>query len=82
MQIKPYKHITPSGPAIATELVVTSLQDNLLDAVTFRCRLMDADGAEVATTHVSLNAGNYGTWDATAEGAHRICAAAIGLTLI
>lgn len=82
MKIKPKKIIVPgSGIKTAEHLVVVSESDNLVDSVSFRATLKDADLTELVSAHVNLDASNYGTWDATVEGAHRICADALELKL-
>jgi len=83
MKITPKQLIIEGvGLMAADQLVVTSEYDNLVNEVTFRASLQNADGAELTWAHVSLDAVNYSTWDASAVGAHRICAQALGLELI
>jgi hypothetical protein len=70
------------GLVAADQLVVLSEFDDLVANVTFRASLQNSDGAELTWAHVMLDASNYATWDASAVGAHRICAQALGLDLI
>jgi hypothetical protein len=83
MKIEPKQVILEGlGPRAADHLVAISEFDNLVDSATFRASLRDADGVELVWVHVKLDASNYASWDASAVGAHRICAAVIGVTLI
>jgi hypothetical protein len=83
MKITPKQLIIEGvGLMAADQLVVTSEHDNLVDEVTFRASLQNADGAELTWAQVSLDASNYASWDASALGAHRICAEALGLELV
>ncbi len=81
MKIKPQKVFTPTGTTEASSISVSSILDNLVNSVVFRVSLQDADGGEVASTQVTLNDGDYPKWDATSDGAHRICAAKLGLVV-
>lgn len=82
MLIHPAKVILANGVCLATQLIVTSQHDNLVDTVTFCARLLGDDGSELVSTQVSLDASNYANWDATSLGAHKICADVLGLTLL
>jgi hypothetical protein len=83
MKITPKQLIIEGvGLMAADQLVVTSEHDNLVSEVTFRASLQNADGAELTWAQVSLDASNYASWDASALGAHRICAEALGLELV
>lgn len=83
VSIKPAKAYVNGRQMIATQFNVKSLNDNLYDAVTFLYTLLDENGvwAGEATTSL-IGRDNYLTWDATASGAHKIVADAIGLELL
>lgn len=82
MNIKPHKLILTSGVATATQIAVSSVLDDLVDQVTFRVRLISAEDCELLQTSVALSGADYKTWDGSSAGAHKICAEALGLTLI
>jgi hypothetical protein len=83
MKITPKQLIIEGiGLMAVDQLFVTSEYDNLVNEVTFRASLQNADGDELTWAHVFLDASNYASWDASALGAHRLCAEALGLELI
>lgn len=87
MQIKPHNVIVPGfGIQTAEQLVVTSDGDDLRASAELRVALLSAAGAELVWTHMALTGSDYTAWDAYAPdyhgGAHKIAAAALGLTLI
>lgn len=87
MRIQPQNIIVPGcGIRTAHQLIVTSDGDDLRTAADLRVALLDADGVELVFTHIRLSGDQYAKWDSYAPdyftGAHRICASALGLTLI
>jgi hypothetical protein len=67
----------------ATQFNVVSISDNLYDSVTFKYTLYDANMVWSGESTVSLEGREaYVTWDATATGAHKIVANAIGLEIV
>lgn len=81
-QIKPAKAFC-NGVCVTVENInVRSVDDNLVDAVTFRYTLATADGVWAGEGSHSLTPDTYSTWDATDRGAYEIVCAAIGLELV
>ena len=67
----------------ATQFNVVSINDNLYDSVTFKYTLYDANMVWSGESVWSLEGREaYLTWDATATGAHKIVADAIGLEIV
>lgn len=67
---------------IATQLNVTSVQDNLFDHVIFKYVLLDASNQWAGESTFALEGlEQYLQWDTSAHGAFGIVAAGIGLTL-
>ena len=82
VQIKPAKAYVNGKQMIATQFNVKSLNDNLYDSVTFLYTLLDENGVWAGEATTSLEGREaYTTWDATATGAHKIVAQAIGLEI-
>lgn len=83
VKIKPAKAYVNGKQMIATQFNVKSLNDNLYDEVTFLYTLLDEHGVWAGEATTSLSGrDNYVTWDATASGAHKIVAEAIGLEIV
>jgi len=82
--IKPYKVPTSEGMCDVSVMAVKSIYDNLEDNVTFQADFFIQRGRELIHTNqvnVSLGADTYKTWDATMEGAYKLVAKKIGLTI-
>jgi hypothetical protein len=83
VQIQPQLAFANGKKMQATQFNVVSISDNLYDAVTFKYTLYDANMAWSGESTVSLEGREaYVTWDATATGAHKIVADAIGLEIV
>lgn len=83
VQIEPAKAYVNGKQMIATQFNVKSLNDNLFDSVTFLYTLLDENGVWAGEACTSLEGReNYIKWDATASGAHKIVAEAIGLEIV
>lgn len=83
VSIKPAKAYVNGKQMIATQFNVKSLNDNLYDAVTFLYTLLDEHGVWAGEATTSLEGReNYLKWDATASGAYKIVADAIGLEIV
>ena len=79
-------NITPTvafvnGTKMTAEAInVVSVSDNLFDHVIFKYTLLTAQGEWAGEASFELKGReNYTTWDASAEGAYQIVAAAIGV---
>lgn len=87
MKIKPYR-VMVSGLGIRTaeQISVISNRDDLRGRADLRFALLDAGGEEIAFTHLTLTTEQYALWDTYApdysNGAHRICAAELGLVIL
>lgn len=64
-----------------TKVNVQSIEDNLVDKVTFKYTLSDESGAWAGAGRFTLGPENYKEWDATDRGAYEIVCKNIGLTL-
>lgn len=83
VKVKPSKAYVNGKQMIATKFNVKSLNDNLHDEVTFLYTLLDEYGAWCGEATTSLSGREqYLTWDATATGAYKIVADAIGLEIV
>ena len=83
VNIKPAKAYVNGKQMIATQFNVKSLNDNLHDEVTFLYTLLDANGSWCGeATTALIGRDSYLTWDATATGAYKIVADAIGLEIV
>jgi hypothetical protein len=83
VKVKPAKAYVNGKQMIATQFNVKSLNDNLHDEVTFLYTLLDENGTWCGEATTALSGrDNYLTWDATATGAYKIVADAIGLEIV
>lgn len=83
VNIKPSVAYANGKRVIAEKFSVKSLNDNLHDEVTFLYTLLDANGVWCGeSVHILSGRENYTKWDATASGAHKIVAQAIGLEIV
>jgi hypothetical protein len=83
VQIQPQLAFANGKKMQATQFNVVSISDNLYDSVCFKYTLYDANMVWSGESTVSLEGREaYVTWDATATGAHKIVAAAIGLDIV
>jgi len=83
VKISPAKAYVNGKQMIATQFNVKSLNDNLHDEVTFLYTLLDENGVWCGEATTALSGREaYLTWDATATGAHKIVADAIGLEIV
>ena len=82
VRIKPAVCYANGKRVIATQLNVTSVQDNLFDHVIFKYTLLTEAGQFAGESTYSLNGvDQYSTWDATPAGAFELVAAGIGVEL-
>ena len=58
---------------------MTSASDNLFDHVIFRYTLYDIQGAYAGESSFELKGEDYKKWDASPEGAYKLCLEAISL---
>lgn len=83
VQIKPQLAFANGKKMQATQFNVVSISDNLYDSVCFKYTLYDANMVWSGESTCSLEGREaYTTWDATATGAHKIVADAIGLEIV
>lgn len=83
VKIQPSVAYANGKRVIAQQFSVKSLNDNLHDEVTFLYTLLDENGVWCGeSVHTLSGRENYITWDATATGAHKIVAEAIGLEIL
>ena len=83
VNIKPSVAYANGKRMIATQLNVTSVQDNLFDHVIFKYILLDEAGQWAGeSTYELTGIEEYSTWFATPEGAFEIVAAGIGLEIV
>ncbi len=83
VQIQPQLAFANGKKMQATQFNVVSISDNLYDSVCFKYTLYDANMVWSGESTVSLEGREaYVTWDATATGAHKIVADAIGLEIV
>lgn len=82
VQVKPAVAYANGKRSIATQLNVTSVQDNLFDHVVFKYVLLDAANQWCGESTYALEGiEQYSTWFATPEGAFEIVAKGIGLEI-
>ena len=83
VQIQPQLAFANGKKMQATQFNVMSISDNLYDSCTFKYTLYDASMVWSGESTVSLEGREaYTTWDATATGAHKLVADAIGLQIV
>jgi hypothetical protein len=83
VQIKPEKHFANAKKVMTTQFNVKSLNDNLYDEVTFLYTLLDESGNWLGEATTTLSGReNYLQWDATATGAYKIVADAVGFEIV
>ena len=83
VKIKPAVAYANGKRAIAQQFSVKSLNDDLHSNVTFLYTLLDEHGVWCGESTTSLEGReNYTKWDATASGAYKIVADAIGLEIV
>jgi hypothetical protein len=83
VKIKPAICYANGKRVVATQLNVTSVQDNLFDHVIFKYTLFDAAGQFAGeSTYALVGLAQYQTWFATPEGAFEIVAEGIGLEIV
>jgi hypothetical protein len=83
VQVKPQVVYANGKRMIATQLNVTSVQDNLFDHVIFKYVLLDESGQWAGeSTYALVGLEQYQTWFATPEGAFEIVAVGIGLEIV
>jgi hypothetical protein len=83
VNVKPAVCYANGKRVIATQLNVTSVQDNLFDHVIFKYVLLDETNQWAGESTYALNGlAEYQTWFATPEGAFEIVAAGIGLEIV
>jgi len=82
VQIKPQLAFANGQRVIATKLSVISVLDNLFDHVIFKYTLHDKADQFAGESTFELNGDKYAQWDNTPEGAYKIVADAIDVTLI
>jgi hypothetical protein len=83
VQIKPQLAFANGKKMQATQFNVVSISDNLYDSVCFKYTLFDENMVWSGESTCSLEGREaYTTWDATATGAHKIVADAIGLEIV
>jgi hypothetical protein len=83
VQITPKLAFANGKKMEATQFNVVSISDNLYDSCTFKYTLYDANMVWAGeSTHSLEGRESYVTWDATATGAHKIVAQAIGLEIV
>lgn len=83
VQIKPQIVFANGKRMQATQFNVVSISDNLYDNCTFKYTLFDENLVWSGESVCSLEGrDNYLTWDATATGAYKIVADAIGLEIV
>jgi hypothetical protein len=83
VKIKPAICYANGKRVVATQLNVTSVQDNLFDHVIFKYTLFDDAGQWAGeSTYALVGLAQYQTWFATPEGAFEIVAAGIGLEIV
>jgi hypothetical protein len=80
--VKPAVAYANGKRMIATQLNVTSVQDNLFDHVIFKYTLFTELGEWAGEAAFDLIGSDYKKWDASPEGAYRLVAAGIGLEII
>lgn len=76
---KPLAVFNNGGLTHITKINVRSIDDNLTDSVTFKFQLFTESDETVGEGEVSLDTSNYGTWDASADGAYTIVCNRLGL---
>lgn len=83
VQIKPAILFPHGKRMVATQFNLKSLNDNLYDSVTFLYTFQDENGTWAGeSTYVLEGRENYLTWDASATGAYKLVAEAIGLEIV
>jgi hypothetical protein len=81
--VKPAVAYANGKRMIASQLNVTSVQDNLFDHVIFKYVLLDETNQWAGeSTYALVGLEQYQTWFATPEGAFEIVAAGIGLEIV
>lgn len=81
LALKPFPQFFNGGITAITKINVVSIDDNLVDAVTFKYTLLTEDELVIAEGEVALNADTYAEWDASMYGAHNVVAKHLGLEL-
>ncbi|PUE09000.1 hypothetical protein B9Z51_08690 [Limnohabitans sp. T6-5] len=79
---QPLAVFSNGGLTHITKISLRSVSDNLVDSVTFKYVLFTESDETVGEGEVSLDASNYGTWDASANGAYKIVCSRLGLELV
>jgi hypothetical protein len=81
--IKPFPCISYNKLSQATSFHVRSVNDDFYDHVKFFVTFLDGDNAQCGEcTYEITTRAEYVTWDATATGAYKIVAQALGLELV
>ena len=80
--VTPYSAFVNGCKVTVENLNVTSIYDDLVENVTFRYTLADANKQWAGEGIFKLGPDTYGDWDASDVNAYEIVAKGIGLTLL